>query len=117
MQARRSGLTQCSNFSSAFVGTASAIRHIFLARGASGFLVLSRVWRVEMGDGVVRSSRLHLRATSHPTAQRLSQPASKPSKLVEQYIMLREDGMGVEQALIFVGHHWRKFHLRFQTVG
>jgi hypothetical protein len=38
-------------------------------------------------------------------------------KFVEQYFMLREEGMGVEQALIFVGHHWRMFHLRFQTVG
>lgn len=38
-------------------------------------------------------------------------------KFVEQYIMLREEGMGVEQALIFVGHHWRMFHLRFQPVG
>jgi hypothetical protein len=38
-------------------------------------------------------------------------------KFVEQYFMLREEGMGVEQALIFVGHHWRMFHLRFQAVG
>lgn len=28
-----------------------------------------------------------------------------------------DEGMGVEQALIFVGHHWRMFHLRFQAVG
>lgn len=38
-------------------------------------------------------------------------------KFVEQYIVLREEGMGVEQALIFVGHHWRMYHLRFQPVG
>jgi hypothetical protein len=36
---------------------------------------------------------------------------------VEQYVMLREGGMGVEQALISVGHHWQMFHLRFQPVG
>jgi hypothetical protein len=36
--------------------------------------------------------------------------------LVEQYVMLREEGMGVEQALFFVGHRWRMFHLRFQPV-
>jgi hypothetical protein len=34
-------------------------------------------------------------------------------KFVEQYVMLREEGMGVEQAVIFVGHHWRMFHLGF----
>jgi hypothetical protein len=31
--------------------------------------------------------------------------------------MLHEEGMGVEQALIFVGHLWRMFHLRFQLSG
>ena len=36
---------------------------------------------------------------------------------VEHYIMLREDGMEVEQALISVGHHSRMFHVRFQPVG
>jgi hypothetical protein len=24
--------------------------------------------------------------------------------------------MGVEQAMIFVGHHWRMWHLRYQPV-
>ena len=38
-------------------------------------------------------------------------------KFVEHYVMLREEGMAVEQALIFVGHHWRMFQLRFQPVG
>ena len=37
--------------------------------------------------------------------------------LVEQYVMLREEGMGVEQAMNFVGHHWRMWHLRYQPVG
>ena len=37
--------------------------------------------------------------------------------LEEQYVMLREEGMGVEQAMIFVGHHWRMWHLRYQPVG
>jgi len=36
---------------------------------------------------------------------------------VEQYVMLREEGMGVEEAVIFVGCHWQKFHMRFQPVG
>ena len=35
----------------------------------------------------------------------------------ERYIRLRKEGMGVEQALIFVGHHWRMWHLRYQPVG
>jgi hypothetical protein len=37
--------------------------------------------------------------------------------LVEQYVMLREEGMGVEQAMIFVGQHCRMWHLRYQPVG
>jgi hypothetical protein len=37
--------------------------------------------------------------------------------LVQHYVMLRYEGMGVEQALIFVGDRWRMFHLRFQPVG
>ena len=34
----------------------------------------------------------------------------------EKYIGLRKEGMGVEQAMIFVGHHWRMWHLRYQPV-
>ena len=37
--------------------------------------------------------------------------------LMEHYAMLREEGMGVEQAMIFVGHNWRMWHLRYQPVG
>jgi hypothetical protein len=37
--------------------------------------------------------------------------------LVEHYVVLREEGMGVEQAMIFVGHHCRMWHLRYQPVG
>ena len=37
--------------------------------------------------------------------------------LVEHYLMLRGEDMGVEQAMIFVGHRWRMFHLRFQPVN
>jgi hypothetical protein len=37
--------------------------------------------------------------------------------LAEKYIGLRREGMGVEQAMIFVGHHWRMSHLRYQPVG
>jgi hypothetical protein len=37
--------------------------------------------------------------------------------LAQKYIGLRTEGMGVEQAMIFVGHHWRMWHLRYQPVG
>ncbi len=34
-----------------------------------------------------------------------------------EYERLREEGMGVEQAMIFVGHEFRLRHLRYQLVG
>ena len=34
-----------------------------------------------------------------------------------EYDRLRGEGMGVEQALIFVGHEFRLRHLRYQPVG
>jgi len=34
-----------------------------------------------------------------------------------EYERLREEGMGVEQAMIFVGHEFRLRHLRYQPVG
>ncbi len=37
--------------------------------------------------------------------------------LVEHYVMLREEGMGVEQAMIIVGHNCMMWHLRYQPVG
>jgi hypothetical protein len=43
--------------------------------------------------------------------------ASNSGALAEKYIELRREGMGVEQAMIFVGHHWRMWHLRYQPVG
>ena len=36
---------------------------------------------------------------------------------VEEYERLRDEGMGVGQALIFVGHHFRLWHLRYQPIG
>ena len=36
---------------------------------------------------------------------------------VERYVVLREEGMSVEQALVFVGHRFRMFHLRHQNLG
>ena len=37
---------------------------------------------------------------------------------VAEYERLRmEEGMGVEQAMIVVGHHCRMWHLRYQPVG
>jgi hypothetical protein len=43
--------------------------------------------------------------------------ASDSRALAEKYIELRREGMGVEQAMIFVGRHWRMWHLRHQPVG
>jgi hypothetical protein len=37
--------------------------------------------------------------------------------LEEHYVVLREEGKGVEQAMILVGHHSRMWHLRYQPVG
>jgi hypothetical protein len=34
-----------------------------------------------------------------------------------EYERLREEGMGVEQAMTFVGHEFRLRHLRYQPVG
>ncbi len=31
-------------------------------------------------------------------------------RFVERYVVLREEGLGVEQALVFVGHHLGMFH-------
>ena len=36
---------------------------------------------------------------------------------ITEYKRLRDDGMGVEQALIFVGHGFRLWHLRYQPIG
>jgi hypothetical protein len=33
-------------------------------------------------------------------------------RLVERYVVLREEGLGVEQALVFVGHRLRMHHSR-----
>ena len=36
---------------------------------------------------------------------------------VAEYRRLRSDGMSIEQAMIFVGHHFRMWHLRYQPLG
>ena len=36
---------------------------------------------------------------------------------IAAYERLREEGMGVEQAMIFVGHEFRLRHLEYQPVG
>jgi hypothetical protein len=38
-------------------------------------------------------------------------------RFVERYVLLREEGMGVEQALVFVGHSQRMFDLRHLNLG
>jgi hypothetical protein len=36
---------------------------------------------------------------------------------ISEYERLRDEGMAIEQAIIFVGHHFRMVHLRYQPVG
>jgi hypothetical protein len=38
-------------------------------------------------------------------------------RFVERYVVLREEGLGVEQALVFVGHSQRMFDLRHLNLG
>jgi hypothetical protein len=38
-------------------------------------------------------------------------------RFVERYVVLREEGLGVEQALVFVGHSLRMHHLRHLNLG
>ena len=42
-------------------------------------------------------------------------PAS--GRFVERYVVLREEGLGVEQALVFVGHSLRMFRPRPLNLG
>ena len=35
---------------------------------------------------------------------------------VAEYGRLRDDGMGIEQAMIFVGHRFRMWHMRYQPL-
>ncbi len=37
--------------------------------------------------------------------------------VISEYERLRAEGMEVEQAMIFVGHHFGMVHLRYQPVG
>jgi len=36
---------------------------------------------------------------------------------ITEYERLREEGMGVEQALLFVGHEFGLRHLKYQPIG
>jgi hypothetical protein len=38
-------------------------------------------------------------------------------RFVESYVVLREEGLGVEQALVFVGHRFRMQRLRHLNLG
>ncbi len=38
-------------------------------------------------------------------------------KFLENYVALREEGMGIEQALMFVGHRFRMLSLRHLNLG
>jgi hypothetical protein len=39
------------------------------------------------------------------------------AEFITEYERLRDEGMGVGQALIFVGHHFRLWHLRYRPLG
>jgi hypothetical protein len=39
------------------------------------------------------------------------------AEFITEYERLKDEGMGVGQALIFVGHHFRLWHLRYQPLG
>jgi hypothetical protein len=39
------------------------------------------------------------------------------SAFISEYDRLRDKGMEVEQSMIFVGHHFRMVHLRYQPIG
>ncbi len=57
------------------------------------------------------SERVQAPSTDEEALEMLSgHPDS--GRFVEHYVVLREEGMGVEQAMVFVGHHLRMFHLR-----
>jgi hypothetical protein len=38
-------------------------------------------------------------------------------RFVESYVVLREEGLGVEQAFVFVGHRFRMQRLRHLNLG
>jgi hypothetical protein len=38
-------------------------------------------------------------------------------RFVERYVVLREEGLGVEQAVVFVGHSLRMFRPRHLNLG
>jgi len=38
-------------------------------------------------------------------------------EFIAEYERLRDEGMSVEQAMIFVGHHFRLWRLRYQPTG
>ncbi len=62
------------------------------------------------------SERVQAPSTDEEALEMLSgHPDS--GRFVEHYVVLREEGMGVEEALVFVGHRFRMFHLRHQNLG
>ena len=42
---------------------------------------------------------------------------SGSEEFIAEYERLRDQGISVEQAMIFVGHHFRLWHLRYQPIG
>ena len=60
----------------------------------------------------------HVRAPS-TDEQALGMLSGHPDsgRFVERYVVLREEGLRVEQALVFVGHSQRMFDLRHLNLG
>ncbi len=50
-------------------------------------------------------------------AKRMLEGGTDSWAFVAEYERLRGEGMGIEQALIFVGHRFRMWHLRYLPVG
>jgi hypothetical protein len=55
--------------------------------------------------------------TSDEEALQMLRGHPTSAAFVEEYERLRDEGMGVGQALIFVGHKFRLWHLRYQPIG
>jgi hypothetical protein len=50
-------------------------------------------------------------------ATRMLSGATDSWAFLREYERLRDEGMGIEQAMIFVGQRFSMWHLRYQPVG
>ena len=63
-----------------------------------------------------RSEDVPAPSTDEEALQMLSGDLDSAAFITE-YERLKDEGMGVGQALIFVGHKFRLWHLRYQPLG